>query len=378
MRNVKYIAHYEYSNEQGRRIAPAATNKIGYIIDALAEIGCSTEVVSACLTSRTGYFRGTREQLKNAVLIRLPAFKWGNILQKTAAQIWSNAALAAYLLFKLHKEDTVIVYHSLSIMRVISLVKSIKKFNLILEVEEIYNDVLCKGEKERKKEISFIAKADKYIFPTELLNKELNAENKPYVVVHGTYKAEPETGASFGDGRIHAVYAGTFDPRKGGAAAAAAAGGLLPEGYHMHILGFGNDADTAQIKKIIAQADAKSSARVTYDGLLSGAEYTEFMQKCSIGLSTQNPDADFNATSFPSKILSYMANGLRVVSIRIPAIESSAVGDCIYYYDKQTPEEIASAIMSVDPGDGFDSREKIRELDRSFCRELDEMMKKGE
>lgn len=43
-----------------------------------------------------------------------------------------------------------------------------------------------------------------------------------------------------------------------------------------------------------------------------------------------------------------MANGLRVVSVRIPVVEESGIGKCVYYYDEQTPENIAKAIKSID------------------------------
>ena len=95
--------------------------------------------------------------------------------------------------------------------------------------------------------------------------------------------------------------------------------------------------------------------------MLSGEDYIRFIQSCDIGLSTQNPDAAFNATSFPSKILSYMANGLRVVSIRIPAIERSAVGNEVMFYNEQTPE--------VELG-GRDSKAVIEQLDLKFKEEL--------
>ena len=65
-----------------------------------------------------------------------------------------------------------------------------------------------------------------------------------------------------------------------------------------------------------------------------------------------------------------MSNGLRIVSVRIPAIEKSAVGEYIHYYDEQTPESIAAAVMSVDFNDGYDSRKKIAELDKTFTRDL--------
>ena len=114
---------------------------------------------------------------------------------------------------------------------------------------------------------------------------------------------------------------------------------------------------------------------MSYDGLLSGEDYIRFIQSCDIGLSTQNPDAAFNATSFPSKILSYMANGLRVVSIRIPAIEQSAVGDMLIYYDKQTPQEIARAIRAVQMDALYHSRVRIQALDQAVCEQMGGLLK---
>ena len=128
------------------------------------------------------------------------------------------------------------------------------------------------------------------------------------------------------------------------------------------------------MKQLTQEISQRGKATVTYDGLLSGEDYIRFIQACDIGLSTQNPDEAFNATSFPSKVLSYMANGLRVVSVRIKAVETSAVGDMITYYDEQTPESIAKAIMSVDMSQPYDSRMRIAELDEQFQRELKKLI----
>ena len=40
--------------------------------------------------------------------------------------------------------------------------------------------------------------------------------------------------------------------------------------------------------------------------------------------------------SFPSKIITYMANGLRVVSANIRSVKSSLVGEYLTYYDNNT------------------------------------------
>lgn len=375
MQNIKYIIHYDINNDEGRSFTLSAVNKANYIIRALNDIGYDVDIVSASLTSSKKRIKGSKTKLsENVSLTKLPAVKVGKGIRKIPAFLWRNIAMLIFLVFNTKRNEEIIVYHSLALMHGVKWAKRLKGFKLILEVEEIYNDVIKKSEKQRKKEIDFIGIADKYIFPTEMLNECLNKGSKPYTVIHGTYQTEPDRGERFGDDKIHVLYAGTLDTRKGGAAAAAETAAFLPDNYHIHILGFGGTEDVKNIKQIIENAGKKTKALVTYDGLLSGEDYIRFLQKCQIGLSTQNPYADFNATSFPSKILSYMANGLRVVSIRIPVVESAAIGGDMYYYNEQTPNKIAEAITAVDFNDEYDSRKKIKELDLEFKKALEEFL----
>ena len=65
-----------------------------------------------------------------------------------------------------------------------------------------------------------------------------------------------------------------------------------------------------------------------------------------------------------------MANGLRVVSIKIQAVKKSAIGKLIYYYDEQTPENIANAIKNVNLNDNYDSRKLIIKLDEQFLKDI--------
>jgi len=273
---------------------------------------------------------------------------------------------------KTKKGENVLVYHSLGYTGTIALARKIRRFRLILEVEEIYADV-SGNERDRRREYRTFAAADAYVFPTEMLNAQINTRHKPYAIIHGTYQVEPDRESNiFGadSKKIHCVYAGTFDPRKGGAMAAASAAAFLPEGYHIHILGGGGKKSIEAMCRLVDEISAKSACDISYDGFLAGEDYIRFLQSCDIGLSTQNPNAAFNATSFPSKILSYMANGLRVVSVRIPAIEGSGIGSYMCYYDRQTPEEIAKAIMTVDVNASEKPREIIVKLDVHFREQM--------
>lgn len=388
MDELKYIAYYsDPDDEKCRKTAPSADTKIDYILSAVRKIGYDVKVISKCSADRRDKivkFYGDYTIEKNGTPVRfVPDLTSKFRILRFLARLYNRRKVNGLIKEEcLGSDCKILIYHSLGMYPVIRFLKRHKK-PFVLEVEEIYSDVMTKGKRRsRKKEDEMFAAADAFVLSTELLNAEVNKNGRPYVVINGTYQSEPERKCIFfekdlqpnGERKIHCVYAGTFDPRKGGSIAAAAAAAYLPSGYHIHILGFGSETEVKNMQDAIAEIAKEANATVTYDGLLSGEDYIRFIQSCDIGLSTQNPDAAFNATSFPSKILSYMANGLRVVSVRIPAIEGSAVGKYLYYYDRQTPEEIAKAIMAVGMDDGYDGRRIINRLDENFRRDLKTML----
>lgn len=325
MKKIIYVGYYNsLKNKQNRNCVLSAINKMNYIIEKLDE-EYQVTVLSISESRETKSYSKIEEKLFNkSKLILFPTLKYGNGIQRKIQRFFIKLHFIKYILQNTNKNTKIIVYHSLGYMNIIKWLKKIKQFKLILEVEEIYADVL-EDKKLREKETSFTQIADGYIFPTELLNKEINKENKPYCIIYGTYKVEEERKEKFNDNKIHIVYAGTFDPRKGGAIAAITTAEYLDERYFLHILGFGTELEIEEIKKQIKKISSKTKCRVMYEGLKSGEDYIEFIQKCDIGLSTQNPNTKFNSTSYPSKILSYMANGLRVVSIKIPVVEYSKI-----------------------------------------------------
>lgn len=366
---MKYISFYDTQKDR-RGMCVAAVNKINYIAGALNRIGVKVEIISASMIAYNKIDKCTEKLTQDTDICYFKTNKTSkNKLKRIYNVFRQSIILFFYLLKNVKRDEEIIVYHSLGLMRSVYLAKKIKKFKMILETEEIYTDVVSKTKKTVNMERKFIDCADKYIFPTELLNKKLNTEGKPYAIIHGTYQTEEKYDETFNDDKIHVVYAGTFNPKKGGALAALAAE-YLSSDYQVHILGFGNQKEKENIERIVEEVNNKTPDKLKFEGLLIGEDYIKFLQKCHIGLSPQNPDAEFNGTSFPSKILSYMSNGLRVVSIKIPAIYESKIGNDIYYYDKQAPEEISKAIMNINLNDSYNGRERVRKLDEEFCQDL--------
>ena len=348
---IKYIAYFDtQDSEVKRNYVTSASNKVEYIARRIASLGHQVEIcsMSEVIEDRFRFFPSEEKKLTDDVTLHLFSSFGGNkSLLRKAKTLWHLLRFFFYLVSHCGKRESIVVYHSLGYFHTILWAKKIKKFRLILEVEEIYSDVSQMSNYWRNLEFKMFRTADAFIFSNDLLDAKINSKHKPSIVIYGTYQVEPKRVEKFSDGKIHAIYAGTFDHNKGGAQASIMAAEYLPENYHIHICGFGTDNDVADVQRLISEVRTISKATITYDGLKKGEDFIRFLQQCHIGLSTQNPSGEFNDTSFPSKVLTYMANGLQVVSIRIPAIEKSSVGRCISYYDIQDSENIARAIMSV-------------------------------
>lgn len=372
---IHYITSWARNPEKHNlRQFPAAATKSMYVTEALKAIAGNETVKVLSLAQtlhRKWYWAPATVEVfdENEIDEVIPSIGSPIRLVRGLNLIILNIYLLCYLLFRVKKEDTVVMYHSCSYATAMIIAHKLRKLRFVLEVEEIYQDVNDLSKRLQRAEYDVFNRASTYIFSSTLLNDAININRKYAVISHGTYKVERDRKCKFNDGKIHVVYAGTLNPKKGGAMTAAGLSTLSDE-YRVHILGVGSPDQIKMIKENAKHSTNAGGAEVTYDGFYSGEDYIRFIQSCDIGLSTQNPDAAFNATSFPSKILSYMANGLRVVSVRIDAVETSAVADLITYYDEQTPEAIAKAITDVDMSEPYDSRARIAELDARFREEL--------
>ena len=374
MGKVYYISYYDtLDSRQDREYFLSATNFMNYIIDKINSTNRDVEIVSMSPTKGTKIARQKKQVLNSRT--RLKCFfslgRRNSFLSRLDMHLL-RLQMFFYLLFHVKKDDIVLAYHSINYANVLLALRKLKKFNFILQVAEIYQDVGdCFTKKQKKQEYDVFRACDGYIFSNNYLNEKLNVNNYPYVVIYGIYKAETKK-EKFSDGKIHCVYAGTLDPRKGGAATAAAAM-FLDEKYHVHILGDGGKKDKENLLKVIKDVEKRSKCQVTYHGLLKGDEFINFLGKCHIGLSTQKAVAKFNATSFPSKVLTYLCNGLQVVSIRLDAIEKSTIGDFVCFYDEDTPQAIAERIKQVKSINN-DIAQNMSELDAQCEKEIDALL----
>lgn len=374
---MKMIAYYSGDLQKRGPCVLSARNKLDYIIESFLSNGETVSVLSLCNKSFSAkVLKPERETVSDGFDVFYP--KCRRISKKNVVGYFLYKAFLTFSLLRflkkhVEKNETVYLYHSTYSLPFVRFLKKKKNARIILEVEEVYGDV-SNDAKLKKREYKAFSASDAFVFSTELLDEKINRERKPSAVIYGSYRVEPGESKKADGEEVHCVYAGTFDVRKGGAAAAVDAAEFLPQNYHIHVLGFGSEKDREELEVRIAAARKKNGAQVTFGGALAGKEYSDYLQSCDIGLSTQNPDGAFNDTSFPSKILSYLSNGLRVVTVKIPVVERTKIGPLMRYYDVQDPKAIAEAIKKEDLSVPFDGRKAVGELDEQFKRSLKELL----
>lgn len=365
-----------YSSEYLRENCPPADTKIDYIINVLNRIGISVEHISHISGSNSIFFLPSRKINKGQnTFYYFASFKnFKTPLLRFLNTKFIEIQFFIWCMLHLHRGEQVLVYHSMGYDKTFQILKKIKKIKLIGDIEEIYQDMLPFKKRYKKNEYDFIAACDKFMFPNTLLNERLNKEGKPSLIVHGIYKVDNFEKGLSADKFIDILYAGTFHPIKGGAIAAVQAAKYLPSNYRLHISGSSCAEHLQLVKDEIEKINPLTHAQIILHGYLNNEEFIDMMRSCSIGLCTQDPSCFYNLTSFPSKIVNYMANGLVVVAGRNRAVEESAVGDLIYYYNNQDPKEIAETILKIKNIDYQNCIRRVNDLDIRFCIELKKLL----
>lgn len=373
---IYYLIHFD--NKTNRNVTPSAITKGKYVASALAS--CSSEVEIVSLAYPTKYSQDeVYYQVSENVICHLFKGKYSNnrIIRYLNHKLYDKK-IRKYLKQNVKKDDIVVVYHSLANMKLVKYIKKNITDKIVYEVEEIYGDVI-NDEKAKTKELKAFKNASSYIFSNDYLNSIINTKQLPYVTCYGTYEIPTLYKEAFNDNLIHCLYAGTLDCQKQGAAIAINTARYLPNNYIIHILGFGTSQDLSYTKNLIDEINKQYGVtKVIYEGVKLNEEYLKFIQKCQIGLSTQNMDASFNDTSFPSKILSYMSNGLEVVSANIGVVKNSKISQYIHFYEVQDEKAIANVILNINLNAKSNNVDVVKELDKEFKEDLKAMLVKYE
>lgn len=377
MNKVYYTGFYDIGNSN-RMFSTSAVVKMDYIVSALCQGGYSVEIVSPSfiLEGRYQFNRGGKRRIKKDVDLWLPpSFGMKTRFGKHIGAFFSMIFWALKLL-KLKRCDVLILYHTPVFFKPVSIIKKLKGFKLIIEVEEIYTLSFNRDIRGLNKELSFIRKGDGLMLVNDLLADYLGYPKDKTIISYGPYFVNDNycDDNSFDDNKIHLVYAGSLSTRIMGAQSAVSAAKFLSDKYILHILGFGDKETTENLIEQIKNINTVSACLVVFEGEKRGEEYETFMKKCDIGICSQRLDLDFTKYAFPSKVMSYLGFGLNVVSSPLIALTSSSISEYMTYYYEDTPESLTGAIINAKRLSKNELKGVIRKLNDDFVRDLSDLI----
>ncbi len=377
MKQVYYVGFYNgkhCKNRDETEANIAGSMKMDFVKECIKELGYRVILVSITVNKIPGLYK-----MEHVIIDEkeehyyLPYFSIPNKKRGVGANITALFSLYFFAMFKFHKDDIVINYHSLAYGFFFRRLNIIKKIKWIPQIEEMY----CMSRKDYqdtnylKKEEKMLQNADGYLFVNDLLPKRY-ANGKPYAVSYGNYKVFCDQ-KTCDDTNIGVVYTGIINDDRGVFKIIEAIP-LLPQKYSLHILGFGDDENMKRMHNLLDKINDKSTCqRVFFYGTKTGEDYTEFLSTYQIGVSLMDTSDAVSLNAFPSKILAYMGHSLFVVSSKSQCIVNSKVSDLLYYCDN-TSESIATAIQKISVEQVNKSADRLNFMKQEFIIDLKKVL----
>lgn len=380
MRNIYYIGYYSgLENPNNFYEFPSSNSKMDYIISVIQRLNFDLTIFSLGFPKNRSCFfkkstileadKKTRFVFVSTLSFFLPLFDF-------IAKIWLYFQVIKLLLFTVKKGDIVLVYHSYLLNKVVNLCRALSKFKLVYEVEEIYQAAWQNSSDKIDNEIKSLRGADGYVLVNDIMSERLLLRNKPFVVCYGSYMQKENINGFVGNANVNLVYAGFIGGEGSDVELAIDTIDLLPNNYFLNVLGYGNEQNIQKIIDKIKLINHKNGEeKVRYFGCLTGSEYDRFLTRCDIGLSTRVLVDEYSDFTFPSKVLVYLSNNLIPISSKINCILESKVVKSVIFYDENTPESVAKAVLNTDIHK-FQSENKslITDLDNKFVHDFNKML----
>lgn len=372
--SIYYFGYYTGKSNPNDFIEfPGCNIKMSYIIDSIKRNEIPLRVV--CL--------GESSKSNNSKLIEIDNFETNIFLATTSfksiSRLYLTLQVLYQLLIKINRKDTVIYYHSLYLLPFFKMAKIIKGFKLILEVEESYMAAWNKRDFWINIELFLLKGADAYIFVNDLFPKILRC-NQPYAVCYGNYSSFQKKPNQTDNSEIefnqhkatNLVYAGLIsDCENSDVYLALETVKKLPSNYKLRVLGYGSESAILKLNNYIEKN--KLSNKVFYHGFLKGESFNSFLRECDIALNPRVLEDKLSNYTFPSKVLTYLSNGLSVVSTPIKCIQSSKIKEAVFFSKDNTSESLAFKITGTPSKKDHSSL--IKELNLDFVKKIKLLLK---
>jgi hypothetical protein len=318
----------------------AGGNRALYIAKS---IGKEIEIVSFGRPKNKGYFKRVNKQITDKISIVYLSALNINFLR----YIYSILELFFYLLPKIKYGDKVIVYNC-DFSKVVSLilVRIIKNFDIILEIEEFYSTnakpkILQKIY--RYLEMLIIKKTDYFIFSNR------NTLNRIKSIKKTKTKIKYLISFGYSDDKIIKILTSENNPRPF----------ILYSGRNDYHGGFDILLESLKyidikLNLIITGKNFEGLNFEKYEtkfvnienkGFLKKKDYEILLRKANLCINPLRSKCDFARFSFPSKIIQYLRYGNIVVSSEIEAINQLGIlRKYVFTYPKDDPVLLSTII----------------------------------
>jgi glycosyltransferase involved in cell wall biosynthesis len=185
---------------------------------------------------------------------------------------------------------------------------------------------------------------DGFIFLTEQMNRRVNKNRKPYIVLEGHVDAEPSEISKNEKwetltGKKIVIYAGSIVKLYGIQ--------NLTEGFlkanipdaELWIYGDGDYRD-----ELIALA--KQNKTVKYKGIRSNQEIVACEARAALLVNPRPSAPEYTKYSFPSKNMEYMVSGTPVLTTKLPGMPKEYY-PYIYLLEEETAEGVAQSLQEI-------------------------------
>ena len=164
----------------------------------------------------------------------------------------------------------------------------------------------------------------------------------PTELVSGFVPDEPPPEPASPDKEVRFLYAGALDFERGPDLLLDALPYLPEQGWHLTIAGQGRLME--QVIRCVENPRWKG--RVDYRPPMPPAVFEEFIKSYQVGLNCQRVSDPRSGVTFPSKVFSYLSNGLLVISSKAGCVEQVCGNACLYY-DGETPQALAATMTTA-------------------------------
>ncbi len=254
----------------------------------------------------------------------------------------------AYIIFfifrNINKNDTILLYNFIPKQTLpILFLKRIVGFRLIVEIEELYSSKrfgYFKNKLNKFTEKNGMKIADKFIVVNSYIKSIIHTDKQ--VLINRGYltKKIDTTSFSIESRKIRILYSGRLD-YDGGIEILLKAIENINFNCELVITGSG------PLKIFVENYNVSNpQVKMIYLGFVGNKEYSDILKKSDVCINPIRINNRFDKASFPSKVLTYLANGNLVVSSYFYAIDDlpDSLKENILIFKDNNPIELAKAL----------------------------------